>query len=320
MNLAKDSSEFIKYLSNLIETTLFGKSTVLLMYLVGALLLVCSPGYSKQISLPNTDTKLMTSKENGIKYKLFISLPEGYRSSDESYPVLYLLDPDDEFPIAENIARNLVNYSTIRPFIIVGIGYQDQDLSKMEPKLFWKNFSANRARDFIPMQVKAGIEDFEGGDGENKGLARSTGGSEKFKSFMEKELIPSIDRSYRTSKERALLGHSQAGLFATWMMLTYPSIFRKYLILSPSLWVEKGQMIKQSHKLNTTIEIKAYFSVGSLEYDSKRSMVDDVKVFYSGFPKSKSFESKFEIVDDENHVSMVPAALTKGFKFLFGAH
>ena len=288
-----------------------------------ALLCSCASDNTKQVAIPNTEIKHITAAANKVPYKLFISLPEGYKSKGhhsyrESYPVLYLLDPDVEFGLAENIARTMVNYDNIEPFIIVGIGYQNQDLSTMDSKTFWDKWTQNRARDYIPIQVSAGKEDFEGGDHEYKGLSSHTGGSEKFKDFIKKELIPYIDSSYRTSNERALSGHSLGGLFATWMMLNHPSVFEKYIILGPSLWVEKGQMIKQANKLQSSAEITAYFAVGSLEYDANRSMVDEVKLFYSDLPKSKNFKSKLEIIDGENHVSMVPASLTKGFKFLFG--
>ena len=287
------------------------------------LLCSCSSKYTTQVTIPNTEIKQLTASANNVKYKLFISLPEGYHSKEhhsyrESYPVLYLLDPDVEFGLAENIARTMINYDNIEPFIIVGIGYQDQDLSTMDSKIFWDKWTRNRARDYIPIQVSSGKEDFEGGDHEYKDLARLTGGSAKFKDFIEKELIPYIDKAYRASNERALVGHSQAGLFTTWMMLNHPSIFEKYIILGPSLWVEKSQIIKQSNQLQSSNKITAYFSVGSLEYDARGSMVDNVKLFYSGLPKSKNFKSKLEIIDNENHVSMAPAALTKGFKFLFG--
>lgn len=287
------------------------------------LLCSCTADHTKQVAIPNTEIKQITAVANNVGYKLFIGLPEGYNSKGhhsyrESYPVLYLLDPDVEFALAENIARTMVNYDNIEPFIIVGIGYQDQDLSTMDSKTFWDKWTQNRARDYIPMQVSTGKEDFEGGDHEYKGLSSHTGGSEKFKDFIEKELIPYVNQTYRTSNERALSGHSQGGLFATWMMLNHPSIFEKYIILGPSLWVEKGQMIKQANKLQSSAKITAYFSVGSKEHDANRSMVDEVKLFYSDLPKNKNFKSKLEIIDDENHVSMVPASLTKGFKFLFG--
>lgn len=293
-----------------------------LLFLLSVFLCGCSCDKEKNVSLPNTEIKFLTSSENGIKYKLYISLPEGYHSIEshshrDSYPVLYLLDPDVEFSLAESIARTLVNYNTINPFIIVGIGYQEQDLAKMDTKTFWDQWDINRARDYVPIEVKTGVDDFEKGDADHAGLATHTGGSEKFKNFIEKEIIPDINRSYRTSNERGLFGHSQGGLFAAWMMLNHPLIFKNYIILSPSLWIEQGQMIQQVFKLSNSAGMKAYFAVGSLEYDSNRSMVDEVKLFYSKLPHSNSFESKLDIIEGENHVSMVPAALTKGLKFLF---
>jgi predicted alpha/beta superfamily hydrolase len=276
-----------------------------------------------QITLPNTEICSITSQQNNVAYRLFISLPEGYRtkghhSYQENYPVLYLLDPDVEFGMAENIARTMVNYETIRPFIIVGIGYQNQDLTTMKSKEFWDQWTKNRARDYIPIQVEQGKEDFESGDHEYKGLSQLTGGSSKFKDFIAKELIPYINQTYRTSNERALVGHSQAGLFTTWVMLEHPDIFKKYIILSPSLWVEKGQILKQSSTLQHSNTITAYFAAGSMEHDARGSMVNDLKTFYDSLPKDKGFKSKLEIVEDENHVSMVPIALTKGLKYLFG--
>jgi predicted alpha/beta superfamily hydrolase len=278
---------------------------------------------AQTVEIPNTEIKHITSETNNIQYKLFISLPEGYNlkghhSYREKYPVLYLLDPDAEFTLAESIAHTLVNFDVIEPFIIVGIGYKNQDLSTMSSKAFWDQVTLNRARDYIPIPIEKEINRFESGDANYKGLASHTGGSEKFKNFIEKELISYIDSSYRATKERVLLGHSQGGLFATWMLLNYPSIFGKYIILSPSLWVEKGWIIKQAHQLKTNTKIKAYFAAGSLEYDANGSMVDNLKLFYSDLPKSKNFAFKLEIIDGENHASMLPAGLTKGFKFIFG--
>ncbi|WP_237601610.1 alpha/beta hydrolase [Aequorivita vitellina] len=38
------------------------------------------------------------------------------------------------------------------------------------------------------------------------------GGGRKFLSFIEKELIPHIDKNYRTESHRTLIGHSLGGL------------------------------------------------------------------------------------------------------------
>ncbi len=157
---------------------------------------------------------------------------------------------------------------------------------------FWDKWTQNPEREYIITQVSAGMEDFEGDNHEYKGPRSHNGGSEKFKDFIEKELIPYRDNSYRTSNERALSGHLLGGLFATWMMLNHPSIFKKYVILGPSLWVEKGQMIKQANKLQSSAKITAYVAVGLKEHDAHRSMVDEVTLFYSDLPKNKNFKSK----------------------------
>ena len=37
----------------------------------------CSCDKEKSVSLPNTEIKLISSSENGVKYKIYVSLPEG---------------------------------------------------------------------------------------------------------------------------------------------------------------------------------------------------------------------------------------------------
>ena len=83
-----------------------------------AFLCSCTTDHTKQVAIPNTEIKQITAAANKVPYKLFISLLEGYNSKGhhsyrESYPVLYLLDPDVEFGLAENIARTMVNYDNI---------------------------------------------------------------------------------------------------------------------------------------------------------------------------------------------------------------
>ncbi|NRB11145.1 MAG: alpha/beta hydrolase [Rickettsiaceae bacterium] len=295
-----------------------------IIFLIALMILsACTCKHETKITLPNTEVQVINSKENDVAYKLFVSLPEGYdmeenHSYRKNYPVLYLLDPDIEFAMLESIAQTMVNYDTIEPFIIVGIGYQNQDLAAMNAKEFWNQWTKNRARDYIPIKVQQGKEDFEGGDHEYSELSNLTGGSAKFKNFIEKELVPYINQTYRVSNERALVCHSQAGLISSWMMLENPGIFEKYIILSPSLWVEKGQMLKQSNRIKSSDKIIAYFAVGSQEHDEKGSMVNDLKTFYNSLHKPEGSNLKLEIIDDENHVSMVPIALTRGLKYLFG--
>ena len=65
--------------------------------------------HAQQEAILNTEIKHITAAANKVPYKLLISLTEGYdlkghHSYRESYPVLYLLDPDVEFALSEYIA------------------------------------------------------------------------------------------------------------------------------------------------------------------------------------------------------------------------
>lgn len=289
-------------------------TTILAVFMI-IFICPCFASNVKEVKLPDTNTKFLTSKINGIKYVLFISLPEGYHTNKKHYPVLYLLDPDTEFPMTSNIAHNLINYGTINSFILVGIGYQNQSLQTIRNQQFWQNYSINRTRDYIPFKMKS----FEHSDGdEYKSLAKHAGGSEEFKDFLQTELIPYIDESYRTTKERGIEGHSLGGLFVSWLIQNYPTIFSKYLILSPSLWLSNVNNKRLTGNIKKTPKNTCvYFAAGSLEKGDNGDMAIEVGKFYNNLPTDKSFNKKFEVLNNENHVSMVPAALTDGLRFLF---
>jgi predicted alpha/beta superfamily hydrolase len=73
-----------------------------------------------------------------------------------------------------------------------------------------------RARDFTPTRTS--------GD-------PNSGGAPAFLDFLEHELIPFIDRTYRTNtSDRGLLGHSLGGLFALYALEQRPRCFSE---LSP---------------------------------------------------------------------------------------
>src|SRR5258708_16013648 len=72
----------------------------------------------------------------------------------------------------------------------------------------------------------------------------SAGGADKFLSFIADELLPTIDRNYRTRPYRVLIGHSLGGLFAVYALMSRPEVFKGYLIGSPSLWWDDQALVK----------------------------------------------------------------------------
>lgn len=152
---------------------------------------------------------------------VYVSLPASYRSSQRSYPVLYLLDGDWHFPVVASQVRYLSECGAsdiIAPeLIVVGIENVDRD------------------RDFTPTHVP----EYEGMEFPTSGEAAD------FLQFLTRELIPFIDDSYRTVDHRVLGGWSFGGLFTIYAMTQTPDLFNAYLAISPSLWWEHERLLNE---------------------------------------------------------------------------
>lgn len=133
-----------------------------------------------------------------------VHLPESYRwAKDRRYPVLYVLDGQTQFLHTAVSTEFLARNGEIPEMIVVGID------------------STVRVRDFTQTDWP---EMWIGG-----------GGAKNFKKFLSSELIPEIDKSFRTNGFRALSGHSAGGQFVLYCLTDEPSLFKAYMALAPSL-------------------------------------------------------------------------------------
>ncbi|HVT43180.1 MAG TPA: alpha/beta hydrolase-fold protein [Thermoanaerobaculia bacterium] len=114
-------------------------------------------------------------------------------------------------------------------------------------------------------------------------MQKHSGGGAKFSRFLSEELIPLIDRSYRTiPRRRSLMGHSYVGLFTAWTLLTETNgLFDRFLIVSPSLWYDERMIFSLEKKLERKLSGRVYLAVGSREGNAERDMVADLERFAS---------------------------------------
>ncbi|MEP6732970.1 MAG: alpha/beta hydrolase-fold protein [bacterium] len=132
-------------------------------------------------------------------------------------PVLYMPDGgmDEDFPHVVRTVDSLIAADAIRPVIVVGIP------------------NTQRRRDLTgPTNVAS-----------DSAIAPHVGGSAAFRRFLRDELMPEIERRYRTTPERTIVGESLAGLFIVETFLELPSLFTHYVALDPSLWWNSGALI-----------------------------------------------------------------------------
>lgn len=242
------------------------------------------------------------SKELTEKRVLNIYLPEGYNQNDTiKYPVIYLLDgsADEDFiHIVGLVQFNSFEWiNQVPKSIVVGIATVD------------------RRRDFtFPTTIQ-----------EDKKTYPTTGHSDKFISFIEKELQPFIETKYKTNNDKTIIGQSLGGLFATEVLLKKPTLFNKYIIISPSLWWDNGSLLNQNSNLlteNFNQKTDIYIGVGKeglTPTEIPRVMEVDANLLTEKIKGSKSKKVKvfFDYLPQENHATIMHQAVSNSFRLLY---
>ncbi len=140
----------------------------------------------------------LESKVLGEIRTLHVSVPPNYRLAKRRYQVTYLLD------------------GHVKPFFDLAVASAGYSLS-------------GDARDYaMPAQIIVGVEQKDRGND----LARS---DERFARFLVDDVIPYIEREYRTLPYRTLIGHSLAGRFALLTLCRAPTAFAAIVAISPSI-------------------------------------------------------------------------------------
>ncbi|MFA6084588.1 alpha/beta hydrolase-fold protein [Mucilaginibacter sp.] len=198
------------------------KKYILILILASLSIIVKGQSKEQPIVLGHVDT--LYSNILKEKRPVWVYTPSYDTSyfSKPSYPVLYVLDGDGYFLSLVTMIKQLgvINGNTVLPeMVIVGV----------------LNTPGNRNRDLTPAK--------------NNAFDKSSGGGENFTAFLEKELIPYIDKNYATAPYRTLIGHSLGGLMVVNTLVNHTSLFNAYAALDPSMFYDDGSLLKQTDAL-----------------------------------------------------------------------
>jgi len=92
----------------------------------------------------------------------------------------------------------------------------------------------------------------------DKRFSPGNGGASAFLSFIGDELIPFVDRTYRTRPYRLLMGHSFGGLFTIYALSTRPKLFNAYIAADPSIYWNNEAVVAQAESfLSATKDFQA---------------------------------------------------------------
>ncbi|BAO76859.1 alpha/beta hydrolase [Winogradskyella sp. PG-2] len=222
---------------------------------------------------------------------LNIYLPQSYKlDSLKTYPVIYLLDgsiDEDFIHVAGIVQFGSFSWINMVPeSIVVGITNVD------------------RKRDFTyPTTIAQDKKDFP-----------TSGKSEDFMGFIEKDLQPFIQNKYRINDTKTIIGQSLGGLLATEILFKRPELFDNYIIVSPSLWWDDQSLLKLTPKAYST-EKKIYVAVGK-EGDI---MERDAKLLYKKLEanRKENTEVFFKFLEDQDHGDALHLAVYTAFEVLF---
>jgi len=284
---------FIKYLnSNLPNPDLYiyiytaNLSTNLMKTRIILLTLLLSAGF-KVTAQDGYTVKQDSIQSDVLKQnrKLSIYLPDGYDAKDAKFPVLYVLDADGRDQHTVPTARFLFVNNKMPRAIVVGV------------------FNIDRNHDFLPDSSQS---------------ASTGGGADNFVHFFKQELIPYINKNYKTESFNVLIGHSYGGVFVMHALLNDPDLFDAYIAIDPSFWYKNQMQVKsaQVEFLKTKNWNKPIFITGREGEGMKGMGITAMeKVLKSSAPK----DLKWKVVayPNEDHGSVPFKSVYDGLRYIF---
>jgi predicted alpha/beta superfamily hydrolase len=236
-----------------------------------------------------------------------VYLPQSYQNkafAPKRYPVLYLLDGDLHFHSASGVVQYLGAAIHIPELIVVALP------------------NTQRTRDLTPTHA------MKEADGKETPAFASSGGGPNFLRFLSEELIPKIERQYRTEPYRILVGHSLGGLFATYAFLQRPQIFQAYIAIDPSLWWDDEAMCRQARiALERTNDLRGtvYISLANNPLPKGKTVKPGERAgreFAALLQAHQidSFRSTMQYFEAEDHGSVPLPSLYYGLRFIFDGY
>jgi len=215
---------------------------------------------------------------------LLVYTPPDYNNVETKYPVLYLLDGGAHYLHTCGILQILSRSGRIPQMIIIGIP------------------NTQRNRDFTPT-----VSD----------ELQNSGGGENFLAFLKDELVPFVNKKYRTQPYSILFGHSLTGMYDIYTLSKEKDLFDAFILASPFLQYDNEvalksleSFLKDSPKLNHSV----YITIGNEpDYFASLDKLENLFKTYS----SEKLRWKYVKMENEDHGSIPHKTIYDGLEFIF---
>ena len=244
-------------------------------------------------------SKILNEDRNYI-----LELPSSYEKGETKYPVLVLLDGEMSYHSHSGILNHMTQGRQIPEMIIVAITNVD------------------RNRDYTPTKYLTNLNGSSAVENH-----KTTGGSAQFLQFIEQELLPKVEKSYRTNGFKTLVGISHGGLLVGSAFLSKETTFNGFVSMDPSFWWDNQYLIKQLESTNLDqIKNKRFY----LSTADKFENFDRIPhVFTANINSHENFNATLknkgfspnnvalEYFKEENHWTVALMSLYHGMQFIY---
>jgi len=253
--------------------------------------------------LAGTQVWTVPDPVSGRDYEVFVSLPASYESNTQRrYPVLYVTDADYAFPIIRQIARRVnLEGPVIEEFILIGLSYARGDDGRV-----------SRNRDYTPTP---------NGPSSARDIVHGQGAA--YQTYLKTHAIPFIESRFRADPaRRVFLGHSYGGLLGAQILFTEPTLFRTYILGSPSFWFDQRHIMSmeadyaRAHRdlsADVFMYVASYETPGDNTRNTRVDMVGGVQAMERVL-RSRAYpglQIRSIILDNEDHLTVAPVGFTR---------
>lgn len=249
-------------------------------------LLKAGIGYSQDVNIKVGVRDSIHSTIINEDRKFIVSLPKDYQTDKKSYPVLYVLD-GNETGLLDAI---VVTRKLRAEMIIVAIPNTDRD------------------RDMMPLSTPT--------------YEVKKPGATKFLSFIGNELIPHIEKNYRSNGKRTIRGTSLSGLFVMYAFLEKPELFDNYIGNSAGWYADMdtffSALADKAFRNKDQFNGKKLFVANSLAdpFDPKKEVHNAILEFSKKIKSELGEVLSFKYVTYDNYGHVPYPSFYDGLKFI----
>lgn len=231
--------------------------------------------------------ELFSSKKLNAEREIIIGLPKSYDTdTKKKYPLVFLLDGDYLFDPLYGTSSYTTYWDDLPEVIVVGIS---------------QNKNGERINDSFYNET-SGFPDESGS---------------QFYDFIGTELLPYLDKTYRTTPFKIIVGHDKTAGYSNFFLYKDLPLFNAYICLSPEFALKMKERI--SERL-ATIERPLFYYLATAEEDVKK-FKEDSEELNEGLKKidKPAFNYRFKKFEG-SHYSFVLLAIPDALYYIFGSY